>query len=112
MPKRLKNTEGMTPRALKIVYTPTYELRHMLKSCQPSDIVSAHLAMRRENLFPTKQRIISDFMEGKARGADIQYIPNVKDKMKSSWYAWFASEWEKTCTMIRGTKGDQQCQDQ
>ena len=105
MPKHLKNTEGLTPGALKIVKTPTYELRHMLESSQPSDIVAAHLAMRREDLFPAKQRIISDFIAGK----ELKTISKPKDKMRSSWYLKFAEEWDAICKKLKATKkkGDQ-----
>ena len=100
MPKHLKNTEGLSPGALKIVKTPTYELRHMLESSQPSDIVTAHLAMRRENLFPAKQRIISAFIEGKA----METVSKPKDKMRSAWYLKFADEWDAICKKLKATK--------
>lgn len=110
MPKHLKNTEGLTPGALKIVNTPTCELRHFLKNSQPSDIVAAHLAMRRENIFPAKQRVITEFVAGRARGAFTNHeVTHLKDKMRSSWYAKFADEWDAICRKLKATrkKGDQ-----
>ena len=100
MPRYLKNTEGLSPGALRIVNTPTYELRYMLANSQPSDIVAAHLAMRREKIFPAKQRIISQFIEGKA----METVSKPRDKMRSSWYLWFADEWDAICKKLKATK--------
>ena len=65
MPKYLKNTEGLSPGALRIVKTPTYELRHMLESSQPSDIVAKK-----------EDEKMNDFFEKKDYAGFAKFLPN------------------------------------
>ena len=109
MPRQLKNKEGLTPGALKIINTPTCELLYTLKHSSGKDIVAAHLAMRRECLFPAKQRVICKYISG-YETEEIETDKNGVDKLfRTSWYKSFSAEWEKTCNIFHAIKkGEQQ----
>ena len=97
MPKKLK-TEGLPPVVMKIINTPTHELKYFLKFCEPADIVAAHIALKNEDIYRAKQRAIKSYIEGPS---DQKSETRLKQEMQTAWFIQFSAEWEKTCEAIR-----------